>query len=48
MKLPLRVLHLEDDPADASLIETTLESEGMECLVTRVELRKDFPFFFRA
>jgi PAS domain S-box-containing protein len=42
MKLPLRILHLEDNPQDAELIQTTLESEGIACEVTRVDTESDF------
>ena len=34
MPLPLRILHLEDDPADAELVRETLAIEGIDCLVT--------------
>ena len=39
---PLRILHLEDDPADAELIESTLLAEGVLCTTTCVENRNDF------
>src|ERR1700676_4208497 len=39
---PLRILHLEDDPADAELIESTLLAEGVLCTTTCVENRDDF------
>jgi len=42
MKPPLRVLHLEDDPRDAELIQALLESEGIVADVTRVDTREDF------
>jgi signal transduction histidine kinase len=42
MKSPLHILHLEDDPNDASLIQSTLESEGIACATTRVQTREDF------
>jgi PAS domain S-box-containing protein len=38
----LRVLHLEDDRNDADIVRGLLESEGIACLVTRVETRDDF------
>src|SRR5580765_31121 len=38
----LRILHLEDNPGDAELIQATLESEGVVCDVTRVETQADF------
>jgi PAS domain S-box-containing protein len=42
MKPPLRVLHLEANPADAALIQATLESEGVVSQVTRVDTQADF------
>jgi formate hydrogenlyase transcriptional activator len=42
MKSPLRILHLEDDPKDAELVQETLASEGIECDVTRVENESTF------
>jgi signal transduction histidine kinase len=42
MTLPLRILHLEDDPKDAELAHVTLEAAGFDCLVTRVETRVGF------
>jgi CheY-like chemotaxis protein len=42
MKSKLRILHLEDDPADAELVQETLAIEGIDCLVTRVENEADF------
>jgi PAS domain S-box-containing protein len=40
--LPLRILHLEDDPQDAELIQETLEAEGISCHITCVETETDF------
>jgi two-component system, cell cycle sensor histidine kinase and response regulator CckA len=42
MKSPLRILHLEDDPADAKLVQSTLEAEGIPCETTCVRDRDDF------
>ena len=42
MKSPLRVLHLEDNPGDAELIQAVLEGEGAICDVTRVETQAEF------
>ena len=42
MKSPLRILHLEDDPHDTALVHCVLETEGVPCLITRVESRADF------
>ena len=38
----LRIVHLEDDPADAELIQKTLENEGLHCGVTRVTTEPEF------
>jgi signal transduction histidine kinase len=38
----LRILYLEDDPKDAELAQTMLETEGFACHVTRVETQVDF------
>jgi PAS domain S-box-containing protein len=42
MKPPLRILHLEDNPTDAELIQGILETEGIICDVTRVDTQTDF------
>jgi len=42
MKDLLHILHLEDDTNDASLIHATLETEGIPCVIARVETRDDF------
>ena len=42
MKPALRILSLEDDPNDTELVQETLASEGIHCLVTRVETEADF------
>ena len=42
MRSPLRILHLEDDPNDASLVESTLESEGIHCATICVQSRDHF------
>ena len=42
MKPPLRILHLEDNPTDAELIQAILETEGIICDVTRVDTQADF------
>jgi PAS domain S-box-containing protein len=42
MKPPLRILHLEDNPTDAELIQGILETEGIICDVTRVDTQADF------
>jgi PAS domain S-box-containing protein len=38
----LHILHLEDDPLDAELVEVHLREAGLEPRVTRVETRADF------
>ncbi|HYC71773.1 MAG TPA: response regulator [Opitutaceae bacterium] len=38
----LRILHLEDNPADAELVQSVLREEWPGCQVTRVETRDDF------
>lgn len=42
MKAPLHILHLEDDPNDATLVRTTLEAEGITCVITCVQTHDDF------
>jgi two-component system, cell cycle sensor histidine kinase and response regulator CckA len=42
MKSPLNILHLEDDPDDAELVESTLVREGVSCDITHVKTREDF------
>jgi signal transduction histidine kinase len=42
MKSPLRILHLEDDPNDAVLVQATLEAGGVTCAINRVQNRGDF------
>ncbi len=42
MKFPLHILHLEDDPADADLIHSKLEAEGIPCATIRVQTRDAF------
>jgi PAS domain S-box-containing protein len=37
-----RILHLEDDPADAELVEARLRAEGLQCSITRVDTRDAF------
>jgi PAS domain S-box-containing protein len=39
---PLKILHLEDDPADAELVHATLLIEGIECETKVVATREDF------
>jgi signal transduction histidine kinase/FixJ family two-component response regulator len=42
MNPPLRVLHLEDDVRDTELVQATLEGEGIQSELTRVESQQDF------
>jgi two-component system, cell cycle sensor histidine kinase and response regulator CckA len=42
LKSPLHILHLEDDPVDFALIQSTLEAEGINCATTCVHNRHDF------
>ncbi len=42
MKDSLRILHLEDSPKDAELIEATLAGEDLACEVALVDTREDF------
>ena len=42
MKSPLRILHLEDDPKDARLIQSILKAGGITCATTCVQTHDDF------
>ena len=42
IKSPLRILHLEDDPNDASLVRSALEAGGISCTTNCVQSRDDF------
>jgi len=42
MKSQLRILHLEDDPRDAELVQDTLETDGISCVVQRVDTEAAF------
>ena len=33
----LRILHVEDDPADAALVRATLANGGVDCTITVVD-----------
>ncbi len=39
---PLRVLHIEDNPVDAELIEALLADAWPDCVIHRVETREEF------
>jgi two-component system, cell cycle sensor histidine kinase and response regulator CckA len=42
MKSPLHILHLEDNPNDAALVQSTLEVGGIPCATTCVQNHDDF------
>jgi phosphoserine phosphatase RsbU/P len=42
MQKPIRILHLEDNPTDADLIQAKLESEKIICDIVHVKDREDF------
>ena len=42
LEKPLRILHLEDVPADAELVQAALESDGIPCKITWVKTRNEF------
>jgi signal transduction histidine kinase len=42
MTPPLHILHLEDDPNDAALIQSTLEAGGITCAITCAQTRDEF------
>jgi signal transduction histidine kinase/CheY-like chemotaxis protein len=42
MRQRLRILHLEDDPGDALLVQETLEADGVVCRITRVQTEATF------
>ena len=42
MKVPLCILHLEDDPNDAALVQSALEADGIATETTCVQNRGDF------
>jgi two-component system, cell cycle sensor histidine kinase and response regulator CckA len=42
MKSPLRILHLEDDPNDAALVQSALKEGGIICATTCVQTRDEF------
>jgi signal transduction histidine kinase len=42
MKSPLHVLHLEDDPNDATLVQSALDADEIACVTTCVQNKGDF------
>lgn len=42
IKMPLRILLLEDNPTDAEFVPAVLEADGLACEITRAETRAEF------
>src|SRR5690349_23891256 len=42
MKSLLHILHLEDDQADAELVQALLEDDGISCAIDCVKTRQDY------
>jgi two-component system cell cycle sensor histidine kinase/response regulator CckA len=42
METLIQILHLEDDPVDAQLVQATLAEAGLACRLTRVQTRAEF------
>ncbi|MFZ2633515.1 MAG: hypothetical protein WA081_20005 [Desulfosalsimonadaceae bacterium] len=42
MDASIHILHLEDDPADAELVQVKLEEAGIACRITHVQTRDEF------
>jgi signal transduction histidine kinase len=42
IKNPLHILHLEDNPKDAALVQSALETGGVTCSITLVQTRDDY------
>lgn len=42
MNAPVRILHVEDDPLDTELIQTTLDQEGLSCEILTVDTRETY------
>jgi two-component system, cell cycle sensor histidine kinase and response regulator CckA len=42
MKIPLRILHLEDNPQDIALVQSALEADGIVCATTCVQTHGEF------
>src|SRR5262249_41257865 len=40
--LELRILHLEDDLTDSEIVQETLQTEGIDCRVVRVDTEASF------
>jgi two-component system cell cycle sensor histidine kinase/response regulator CckA len=47
MSQPLRILLLEDDPADAALIQRELRRQSLDCIIDRVDNREEFTAQFQ-
>ncbi len=42
MNSPIHILHLEDDPSDAALIQLALKAGGIDCAITCVQTKENF------
>ncbi len=42
MKTPIHILHLEDDPNDAALVQATLKTGGLSVAISCVQTKADF------
>jgi two-component system cell cycle sensor histidine kinase/response regulator CckA len=42
MQSRMRILHLEDNPADGELVQALLAEDGLACEIVRVETREEF------
>ncbi len=42
MDVLIHILHLEDDPMDAELVQSRLEEAGLACRITRVQTQAEF------
>ncbi len=42
MKNPLHILHLEDSPEDAALVQSVLKQGGITCSITQAQTRAEF------
>jgi CheY-like chemotaxis protein len=38
----IHILHIEDNPTDAELVQTMLEEAGLVCRITRVQTYAEF------
>jgi DNA-binding response OmpR family regulator len=42
METLIQILHLEDDPADAELVQVTLAQAGLACSITQAQTQAEF------